>query len=136
MLFYYLSIKLDRECSHSFSNTAAKFIDLSHEDYLHLSFLQTRTLSSIKKRILISALKTISQRVQTVISVFMSTSSFLMQIKQSSLRKADVHNLLNFIKNDNYANINNEPRSSLQRTTDSLNSTTTLILLSTRSSHL
>jgi len=65
-----------------------------------------------------------------------STFSLLKQTKQSSLHTADVHNLLNSIKSEDHANDNSEPRSFLIRTADSSDSTTTLILLSTRSSHL
>ena len=108
MSFHHSFIELDSKCSHSFFNNTAKFIDSSHEDYLHLSFLQTRTLSFIKKLTLTSASKNISQRVQTVISVSVSASSLSKQIKQSSLRTINVHNLFNFIKNENHANINSE----------------------------
>ena len=66
----------------------------------------------------------------------MLTFSFLMQIKQSDLRTADVYNLLNSIKNNNYVNIDNKSRPFFKKTADSSNFTTTLILFSTRLSHL
>ena len=110
MLLYYLFVKLDREYSYSFSDIAAKFIDSLHEDYLQLSFLQVRILFLIKKFTSVSALKTIFQRVQTVISISVSTFLFLKQTKQPVLRTADVYNLVNSIKNEDYANVDSESR--------------------------
>jgi len=136
MLSYHSSVKLDRGCSHSFSDIAARFTDPPHEDHLHLPSLQARTLPPIKKPIPTSASKTTSQRVQTATSVPMPTSPPSMQAKQPGLRAAGVHNLLNSIKGDDHANTGSEPRSPLKRAADSSDSTTTLTLPSARSPHL
>lgn len=66
----------------------------------------------------------------------MLNSSFLKQIKQLNLYIIKVYNLLNFIKNKNHVNIDNEFKSFLKRTTNSLNFITTLILFLIKSLHL
>jgi len=130
------SVKLDRGCSHSFSDIAARFTDPPHEDHLHPLSLQARTLPPIKKPIPTSASKTTSQRVQTATSVPVPNSPPSKQAKQPGLRTAGVHDLLNPIKGEDRANTGSEPRSPLKRAADSSDSTTTLTLPSARSPHL
>lgn len=133
MLSHQSSVKLDRGCSYSCSDIAARFTDSPREDHLHLPSLQTQTLPPIKKPIPTSASKTTSQRVQTATSVPLPTSPPLKQAKQPGLRTAGVHNP---IKGEDQTNTGSEPRSPLNRAADSSHSTTTLILPSARPLHL
>ena len=136
MLSHHSSVKLDRGCSHSCSDIAARLTDSLHDDHLHLPSLQARTLPPIKKPISTSASETTSQRVQTATSVPLPTSPPSKQAKQPGLRTAGVHNLLNPIKGEDHTKTGSEPGSPLKRAADSSHSTTTLTLPSARPPYL